>query len=166
MGNLASETPSGFKALKHVKAKYKDDNDGALRYQAGNLKAQNPDPVFPVTLAAYAMVFAKDQEWSDGDDQNSFAKKIYWVCVAVHGVWILIHAQPLADKLRSSDMIVRADETDATDGEKHIALVYISEKRQRTVAEHMSNENLLFVRLKESGDALGVDIEISDQGCR
>ena len=48
-------------------------------------------------------------------------------------------------------MIVRADETDETDEDKHVALVYISEKRQRVVAEHMSNENLLFVRLKESG---------------
>mmetsp|Transcript_44232 Transcript_44232/g.90270 ORF Transcript_44232/g.90270 Transcript_44232/m.90270 type:complete len:290 (-) Transcript_44232:14-883(-) len=100
---------------------------------------QVPPPLFPATLASFVLVFQTDEAWIKGEEP-SFAK---------------LNMQPLLDKMRSADMIVRQEEwgTDE-DPEKRpcFALVSISEKRQKQVAEIMGEEDLIRLRMKAEDD--------------
>jgi len=109
-----------FKAFKH----------GHKGYQA--MESQVPPPKFPSTLASFVLVFEIDPEWDPDEDDipdgqeppQSFAK---------------LNMQPLLDKLRSADMIVREEKfgTYSKGTRECFALVSISEKRQKQVAEIM-----------------------------
>ncbi|KAJ1476573.1 calcium-activated chloride channel-domain-containing protein, partial [Baffinella frigidus] len=102
-------------------------------YQAMDA-SQFPAPRFPTTLASFVLVFAMDEEWRTGDG-ISYSK---------------MNMQPLVDKLRSADMIIR--ETESSDRQRLYAMVSISEKRQRQVAEIMGDHDLLYLRLKKQDD--------------
>ena len=129
--------------------KMKDDTIvhgyGALdSYQAGE-KMQNPPRKFPTTLASLVFVFETDLEWRGfekepgdtdpvpGPDAISYAK---------------LNMQPILDKLRSADMIVR--EVMSTDKMRVYAMISVSEKRQRMVAEIMGDH--IRVRCQQTDD--------------
>jgi hypothetical protein len=117
-------------------------------FQAGE-KSQMPPKLFPGSLASYVLVFQTDGEWHDadlyprkGEADISYAK---------------LTMQPLVDKLRSADMIVRemysSPKLDAENELPYMfALVSIGEKRQQTVAEIMSDHKLLRVRMRKMDD--------------
>ena len=127
-------------------------------------KRQNPVRRFPTTLASFVLVghfiipsilvlkfaveltvrlvqvFPTDGEWQrtlEGETvkEPSYAK---------------LNMQPILDKLRSADMIVR--EVISLDKKKAYALVSVSEKRQRMVAEIMGQENQMRVRMRRLDD--------------
>jgi hypothetical protein len=117
-----------FKALK---------SKNVTGYQALE-REQEPAPRFPGTLASYVLVFPMDDEWiawTNGEEPESVS-------------YALLTAQPLMDKMRSSDMIVRVFTDDAQ--KRCYALVSISEKRQKMVAQIMSS--LIRLRLKRQDD--------------
>jgi len=111
---------------------------------------QNPPSKFPTALASVVMVFETDAEWRGEEQGISYAKMgmqaqilkrtshsdfMYRKCtMALTGqnFW-----QVIVDKLRSADMIVR--EVMSTNKKNMYALISVSEKRQRVVAEIMEN---------------------------
>jgi hypothetical protein len=103
------------------------------------MKGQEPIPRFPATLASYVIVFPMDDAWAEW---VKHAKKPESVSFA------LLTAQPLMDKMRSADMIVRVFPDPKT--RKCYALVSISEKRQKMVAQVMGP--LIRLRLKKKDD--------------
>ena len=99
---------------------------------------QNPLPKFPTALASFVLVFETDEEWrSKPDGAPSYEEPISYAKLTM---------QPIVDKLRSSDMIVR--EFMSTDRMKLYALVSVSEKRQRIVAEIMGEEKHKRMRVR------------------
>jgi len=118
-------------------------------YQATE-ESQIPKPTFPSTLASYVLVFEMDDEWRailehvriNGEEPPKGGED-YPVSYA------RMNMQPLVDKLRSADMIVR--ESISSDQQSMICLISISEKRQKQVAEVMGEE-LMRLRLKKKDD--------------
>ena len=123
-GSSVSNDGTQFKALK-------------LKGFQALERTQEPALRFPGTLASYVLVFAMDDEWvkwAQGDTPTvSYA---------------LLTAQPLLDKMRSADMIVRVFTDDKR--KKCFALVSVSEKRQKMVAQIMGP--LIRLRLKRNDD--------------
>ena len=123
-----SDEGTHFKALK---------TKSLAGYQ-GIERVQEPAPRFPGTLASYVLVFPMDDEWVLWAKGETPAAVSY----------ALLTAQPLMDKMRSADMIVRVF-TDEIQ-KKCYALVSISEKRQKMVAQIMAS--LIRLRLKRQDD--------------
>ena len=124
--------------------------------QAGKL-SQEPPTLFPGSLASYVLVFQMDGEWHEG--------QLYYPKVEKGGKspaisYGKLNMQPLVDKLRSADMIVRELYSSAhlckEDAENPMpyffALVSIGEKRQMTVAEIMGKSALIKLRMRKMDD--------------
>ncbi len=126
-----SEEGTHFKALK-IKG-YSADHHGF------QMKGQEPTPRFPATLASYVIVFPMDDEWAAWVREGKKPESVSYA---------LLTAQPLMDKMRSADMIVRVF-TEPTK-KKCYALVSVSEKRQKMVAQVMGT--LIRLRLKKKDD--------------
>jgi len=122
-------------------------------YQAGET-SQMPPTLFPGSLASYVLVFQMDEEWHDASlypRKDPDSKKKVEISYGKQNM------QPLVDKLRSSDMIVREMySSEQLDGEGNMpymfAFVSIGEKRQMTVAEVMGEHNLIRVRMRKMDD--------------
>ena len=106
-----------------------------MGYQAEE-KRQFPIPRFPLTLASYVLVFQTDDEWISGEGV-SYAK---------------LTMQPILDKLRSADIIVR--EFMSSNNKYMFALVSIAEKRQKMIAEIMGEYELIRLRLQKLDDEM------------
>ena len=107
---------------------------------------QFPPARFPATLARYALVFDMDDDWRDYAMKENKE--------GVRPPQIAILAFPLIDKLRSADMIVQ--EFYGKGYKKYYALVSITEKRQKMVAELMGE----FIRLRlKRRDDQGNDVK-------
>ena len=109
-----------------------------------------PPKKFPGSLASYVLVFQTDDEWHDADLYPRKAEK-------APISYAKLTMQPLIDKLRSADMIVRemysSPKLDAEGGFPYLfALVSIGEKRQQTVAEIMGEHSLIRVRMRKMDD--------------
>jgi len=146
-GGVGYEEPY-FKALKGKKKQDVATQGGYQSsggYQAGEM--QNPPRKFPTSLASFVLVFDTDMEWrgfdkKEGDQEGPPDPKAI--------SYAKLNMQPCLDKLRSSDMIVR--EVMSTCKMKMYALVSISEKRQRMVAEIMGEHDRMRVRMKMLDD--------------
>ena len=126
--------------------------DALHGYQAGET-VQVPKPMFPSSLASCVLVFATDDEWARPDmDHEDWLRKV----ASSHAKsdkadpisYAKLNMQPILDKLRSSDMVVR--EVMSEDRKHMFALVSVSEKRQRMVAEVMGEH--MRVRMKVIDD--------------
>jgi len=81
-------------------------------------------------------VFSTDDEWRKTLEGETVKEPSY----------AKLNMQPILDKLRSADMIVR--DVISLDKQKAYALVSVSEKRQRMVAEIMGQENPCQMRVR------------------
>jgi len=107
-------------------------------------KMQNPPQKFPTTLASFVLVFETDMEWRGFDKEEGDTEP-----AELQGPsYAKLTMQPILDKLRSADMIVR--EVMSTDKMRVYALISVSEKRQRNVAEIMGNRAR--VRMRQQDD--------------
>lgn len=114
-----------------------------------------PPTLFPGSLASYVLVFEMDPEWHGAELYYKKPKKS-----APDVSYSKLNMQPLVDKLRSADMIVRElyssaelcteDPDDAMPF--FFALVSIGEKRQMTVAEIMAQHSLIRLRMRKMDD--------------
>ena len=97
--------------------------------------------IFPTALASYCVVFSMDELWvSKAREEKAKVsktepKKPEKETESKAISYALLYAQPLMDKMRSSDMIVRV--ITIPDKKLCFALVSISEKRQKMVAQVM-----------------------------
>eukprot|EP00960_Hanusia_phi_P041653 755100-Hanusia_phi.AAC.6 len=87
---------------------------------------------FPDSLASFCIVFDRDDDEESGNVKSSMTKKI---------------RQPIIDKLRAADLLVR--ETVSIARDEVFVLVSASEKRQKQVAEVMGTRGLLKLRLRQ-----------------
>eukprot|EP00282_Hemiselmis_andersenii_P037798 CAMPEP_0169443350 /NCGR_PEP_ID=MMETSP1042-20121227/9308_1 /TAXON_ID=464988 /ORGANISM="Hemiselmis andersenii, Strain CCMP1180" /LENGTH=683 /DNA_ID=CAMNT_0009554571 /DNA_START=182 /DNA_END=2229 /DNA_ORIENTATION=+ len=104
----------------------------AGRRARGEYQPVNNMKRFPDTLACVCLVFEMDEEESAGVGAVSITQQI---------------RQPLVDKLRAADLIVR--ETCSRDRDEMFVIVSASEKRQKQVAEVMGKRGLLSLRLRQ-----------------
>lgn len=114
-------------------------------------EVQVPKPKFPSTLATIVLVFELDDEWREMLEyvrvNNTEPPKTGEGAIAPS--YAKMNMQPLVDKLRSADMIVR--EAIGNEQKYFYCLVSISEKRQKAVADVMG-EGALRLRLKKKDD--------------
>jgi len=107
-------------------------------------RRQEPLPRFPVTLASYVMVFEMDEPWVKWVEH---AKQKDTNVKELSVSYALLTVQPLMDKMRSADMIVRVFTYE--EDKKCFALISVSEKRQKMVAQYMESIRL---RIKKKDD--------------
>ena len=137
-GELVAFSENQFKALRRRR-----DYQARFTNEAESLReAQFPPKKFPAALARYALVFEIDDDWRQQIEEYQNAKK---VDVQRRPPASPI-AFPLIDKLRSADMIVQ--EFYSRKKDKYFALISISEKRQKMLAEVMG----LKLRVKKADD--------------
>ena len=106
------------------------------------METQFPPKKFPAALARYVLVFEIDADWREQINSYQTNKKSD---NSVRPPFSSI-AFPLIDKLRSADMIVQ--EFYGGKMEKYFALISISEKRQKMLAELMGMK----LRVKKADD--------------
>ena len=124
-----------FKALKTNSEYQSLDNEPGL-------ETQFPPKKFPAALARYVLVFEIDDDWRNQINEYEANKK---TDNSAHPPSSPI-AFPLIDKLRSADMIVQ--EFYGKNKDKYFALISISEKRQKMLAELMG----IKLRVKKADD--------------